>query len=537
MSRNEKNFKNPPVKFLLKTMFKSSSINNNKFNLSPLNLKNNSNLANNEYISFYTNESTNKSNKSNKKNLNQTKFNCLFRNNSMNKKNTINNHSKKMTRNNSNEKNITLNKINIKRCSLNSKTNTNSLNISNNFTKKYKTKEKKTNKILKLFIKEGDKNSSKSKINNSKGNISKKLIKNKSINNIHIKRDKNIFNLKNITNINNISNITIKNNKKSKNNNYSHAYINKNYYTSNNSSGINSLLHSSKHKIKNLSITIKNIDNNINNSNLFNVNTYTNSNISKNIHKKINMHKTCINTPIESFRKTEQIIQLNKEIESKEKEINNLKDKINEKDVYIKNLENKISSLNINKNVDEEYEKYSKIIMLKNVKSLTKENEELHKQLSEYKNKEIKMMKLLDNMNKKGIDINNILKILDKEENNTLNNNISNIDDINNNSGLNTNERIIKYDEIVLKTDTTNNTNNTNNTFVPLNLNDEQKNISSKSCINLNQNLPILPLKHINEYFNDNYYVQKENENNNIQIQITNNYDCNIIRNNDNNQG
>ena len=91
MSRNEKNFKNPPVKFLLKTMFKSSSINNNKFNLSPLNLKNNSNLANNEYISFYTNESTNKSNKSNKKNLNQTKFNCLFRNYSMNKKNTIKN--------------------------------------------------------------------------------------------------------------------------------------------------------------------------------------------------------------------------------------------------------------------------------------------------------------------------------------------------------------------------------------------------------------------------------------------------------------
>ena len=133
-------------------------------------------------------------------------------------------------------------------------------------------------------------------------------------------------------------------------------------------------------------------------------------------------------------------------------------------------------------------------------------------------------MKLLENINKKGIDINNILNMLDKEQNNDIN--ISEI----NNSNLNTNERIIKYDEIVLKTDTTNNTNNTNNTFVPLNLNEKQKNISSKSCINLNQNLPVLPLKNINEYYNDNYFAK--NENDNIQIQITNNYDCNIIRNN-----
>ena len=531
MSRNDKNFKNQPAKFLLKTMFKPSSINPKKFNLSPLNLKNNSNITKTEYLSFYTNESTNKSNK---KNLNQNKINCLFRNYSQNKKNTINNNpSKKMTRNNSNEKNLILNKTNIKRCSSSSKTNTNSLNISNNFTKKYKIKEKKSNKILKLFIKEGEKNLSKSKINNSKGNTSKKLIKNKSINNIHITKDKSFLNIKRITNLNDISNINIK--KEISNNKKNFAYINKNYYTSNNSSGINSLLHSSKNKIKNLNIAINNIDTNNNiKNNIFNVNTYTHSNISKNIHKKINMNKTCINTPIESFRKKEQIMQLNKEIETKENEINNLKNIINEKDIYIKNLENRVSSLNINKNVDEEYEKYSKIIMLKNVKSLTKENEDLHKQLNEYKNKEIKMMKLLENMNKKGIDINNILNMLDKEEENNIINNPANINEINNSSELNTNERIIKYDEIVLKTDTTNNTNNTNNTFEPLNLNDQQKNISSKSCINLNQNLPVLPLKHINEYFNDNYYVQKENENDNIQIQITNNYDCNIIRNNNN---
>jgi hypothetical protein len=303
-----------------------------------------------------------------------------------------------------------------------------------------------------------------------------------------------------------------------------------------------------KKKIKHLNITLNNIDNNnINNNNIFannifNINTHPNSYINKTIHKKINMHKTCINTPIESNRKTEQIMHLSKEIELKDNEINNLKCIINEKDLYIKNLENKISSLNVNKNVDEEYEKYSKIIMLKNVKNLTTENEELHKQIKEYKSKEIKMQKLIENMNKKGIDINNILELLDKEEeNNAMNINLninsnSNSNDINNsNSILDNNERIIKYDEIVLKTDTTNNTNNTNNTFVPLNLNEKQKNISCKSCINLNQNLPVLPLKNINEYFNDNYFVKNNNnDNDNIQIQITNNYDCNIIRNNNN---
>ena len=334
------------------------------------------------------------------------------------------------------------------------------------------------------------------------------------------------------------------------NNNFSNAYMSKNYYNNNSLTNTNSLLHSSKNKIKNLNITINNIDNNnINNNNIFtnnifSINTHPNSNINKNIHKKINIHKTCINTPMESNRKTEQIMHLNKEIELKENEINNLKTIINEKDLYIKNLENKISSLNVNKNVDEEYEKYSKIIMLKNVKNLTTENEELHKQIKEYKLKEIKMQKLIENMSKKGIDINNILEILDREEEkNAMNINMNqNSNDINNsNSILDNNERIIKYDEIVLKTYTTNNTNNTNNnnnTFVPLNLNEEQKNISCKSCINLNKNLPVLPLKNISQFFNDNYYV-KNNKNNNDNdydnIQITNNYDCNIIRNNGNN--
>ena len=522
MSRNGKNFKNAPVNFLLKTIYKQSPNNHNDFNYSPLIMKNNTNITTSEYLSFYTNENENKSNK---KSLNQNKINYLFKNYSMNKDIKKINKSKRMTRSNSKTKNLILNTTNIKRRTSTSKTNTNSLNISNNLPKKFKIKEKKTNKIFKLFIKVGEKNANKTKKLKKNGNNSKKLIKNKSINNIYM-TENNIFNIKKITKINNISNLNIKNKNKSKTNiNYNHSNINQNNYNTNSTTGTNSLTHSSKNKIKNLSITINKIDNNINNNNHnININTYTNSNLNKNIHKKISTHKTCINTPMESYRKTEQIIKLSKELESKENEIKNLEDIINEKDLYIKNLEDKISSLNVNKNVDEEYEKYSKIIMLKNVKNLTSENEELHKQIKVYKNKEIKLMKLIENIKKKGIDINNILNMLDKEQINDIN--ISEI----NNSELNTNERIIKYDEIVLKTDTTNNTNNTNNTFVPLNLNDEQKNISSKSCINLNQNLPALPLKNINEYYNDNFFAK--NENDNIQIQITNNYDCNIIRNN-----
>ncbi len=172
-------------------------------------------------------------------------------------------------------------------------------------------------------------------------------------------------------------------------------------------------------------------------------------------------------------------------------------------------------------NVDKEYEKYSKIIIVKNIKSLTLENEQLHKQIQECKNKEIKMMKLIQNMKKSGIDFDNILNKLDNNEELKINLNSKNS---NNNESINSN----KYDDIVLKTDTTNNTNITNNTFLPLNLNEEQKNISHKSCINLAQNLPELPLKNINDYFNENYFAQ--NGNDNIQIQIIDNNDCNILQ-------
>ena len=284
--------------------------------------------------------------------------------------------------------------------------------------------------------------------------------------------------------------------------------------------GENILNHTSKNnsKNKNLSLTINYNDkkNSHKISNKFIFTNIINTNKQKSKKKKINIttfHKTCINTPIESFRRKEQIINLNKEIEAKEKEINDLKSIVNSKDLHIKNLEEKISSLNVTQNVDKEYEKYSKIIIVKNIKNLTIE---------------IKMLKLLQNMKKKGIDIDSILSQVNNDEkiNINLNSNNSNMTELNSNSNSNN-----KYDDIVLKTDTTNNTNITNNTFLPLNLNEEQKNVSHKSCINLAQNLPELPLKNINEYFNENYF-SNQNGNGNIQIQIMNNFDCNILQDN-----
>ena len=478
-----------------------------------------------DYLSFYTNESNNKSNKK----LGHGKINYFYKNyrmNSINKEKErytqTQTQSKQMSRNNSKKNDLLFNKSNIKNSFSYAKTNCNSLMIS----KQIKKEEKKANKIYKLLLREAEKSTNKKKKSNSKIKKSTKFKKNKSSNNIHITIGKKMINSLNTINIktnNNKDNNNITNNTKSSYITKTYK-INKNIYESN-------LNHISNNKTKKnkLNLTLNNISKNkqhkINNKIIFT--NVIDSNKHKNIKKKINLnsfHQTCISTPIESFRKKEQIIKLNKEIENKQNEINNLKSVVNDKDIYIKNLEEKISTLNITQNVDKEYEKYSKIIIVKNIKNLTQENQKLHKQIQDYKNKEIKMMKLLKNMKKNGIDIDTILKQINNNEEISINinSNSSNNTDLNNSN---------KYDDLTLKTDTTNNTNITNNTFLPLNLNEEQKNISHKSCINLAQNLPELPLKNINDYFNENYYAAL-NCNDNIQIQITNNYDCKILPNN-----
>ena len=525
MSRNIKsNLKNPPAKLLLKTTYNPYSNNRNDCNLSPYHMKNNSNMTT-DYLSFYTNESTNKSNK--KKGYGKINyFEKNYRMNSINKDKErytqTQTQSKQMSRNNSKKNDLLCIKSNLKKSFSISKTNCNSLMIS----KKLKKQEKKSNKIYKILLKEVEK-SNKNKKSSKKIKNSNKFKKNKSTNHVHIHHDNKFLNSINIINI-----------KTKTNNNIMKSEYNTKNFNYNKSIEENIFNHTSKNKSKNknLSLTINYNDKNNNPHKINNKIIYTNiinTNKQKNINKKINIttfHKTCINTPIETFRKKEQIINLTKEIEAKQNEIINLKSIVNEKDTYIKNLEEKISSLNITQNVDKEYDKYSKIIIVKNIKNLTLENEQLHKQVLDYKNKETKMLKLLQNMKKSGIDIENILNQVNSNEKNNIDLN-SNLNSINSNlTELNSNN---KYDDIVLKTDTTNNTNVTNNTFLPFNLNEEQKNISHKSCINLARNLPELPLKNINEYYNENYYTnQNGNANGNIQIQITNNFDCNILQDN-----
>ena len=59
---------------------------------------------------------------------------------------------------------------------------------------------------------------------------------------------------------------------------------------------------------------------------------------------------------------------------------------------------------------DVEYEQYSKKMIVRNIKVLNDENEELHKQINEYKEKEMKIMKALYYLNKQGISIDNFLE-------------------------------------------------------------------------------------------------------------------------------
>jgi len=506
MSRNIKsNLKNQQAKLLLKTIHNPRGNTRNEFYLSPYNMKTNSNITT-DYLSFCTNESTNKSNKK----IGNGKINYFYKNyktNYINKEKEryfqTQTQSKQLSRNNSNKKDLLFNKSNLKNSFSTSKTNCNSLMIS-----KIKKKQKKiNNKIYKFLLKETEESNNKLHKSNSKIKKSNNFQKNKSTNNIHLSMKMNLINSQNITN----NNIKTKNNKlnNTKYNNFENSFNNnsssksKNYFNLK----LNQIDKHNPHKINNRILYENNIRNNSrNNKNKLIANQF---------------HKTCINTPMESYRKKEQIIFLSQEIENKKNEIINLKSIVNEKDAYIKNLEEKISSLNVTQNVDKEYDKYSKIIIVNNIKNLTLENEQLHKQIQDYKNKEIKMMKLIENMKKSGIDFDNILNQLNMKEevNVNLNSNNSNI-----NESLSSN----KYDDAVLKTDTTNNTNITNNTFLPFNLNEEQKNISNKSCINLAQNLPELPLKNINDFFNENYYAQ--NNNGNIEIQIVNNNDCNILQ-------
>ena len=148
---------------------------------------------------------------------------------------------------------------------------------------------------------------------------------------------------------------------------------------------------------------------------------YNSLNTSKNTkikHKKNNnsnknnyLIKTNINSPLGSDRDEKQIISLNHELMNKNNEIKNLKKRINEQNIYISELEKKIKCIFDDKvKQDVDYEQYSKKMIVRNIKVLIEEKEELHKQINEYKEKEMKIMKALYYLNKQGISIDDFLQ-------------------------------------------------------------------------------------------------------------------------------
>ena len=197
-----------------------------------------------------------------------------------------------------------------------------------------------------------------------------------------------------------------------------------------NKTEINSLNISKNSKMKNKK-EYKNINNESNNIILKRSNTSKILKIKiKNCHNNIKAKKvgnnlinncsikTNINSPLGSDREEKQIISLNHELTNKKNEINKLKERIDEQNKYINELEEKIKNI-IEEKVKEdvEYEQYSKKMIVRNIKVLTNENEELHKQIDEYKEKEIKIMKALYYLNKQGISIDSFLDN-DNQQNN-----------------------------------------------------------------------------------------------------------------------
>ena len=129
-----------------------------------------------------------------------------------------------------------------------------------------------------------------------------------------------------------------------------------------------------------------------NTSKIFNIKIKKCHNKSKNTKKLGNPNinnfsiKTNINSPIGSDRDEKQIISLNHELKNKNNEIDTLKKRIDEQNKYITELEDKIKCIIDNKiGGDIELEQYSKKMIVRNIKVLTTENEELHKQIDEYK--------------------------------------------------------------------------------------------------------------------------------------------------------
>ena len=192
------------------------------------------------------------------------------------------------------------------------------------------------------------------------------------------------------------------------------------------------------------------------------------------ITKKISHVRTNINSPLNRS----EILQ--SELEDKEKTINNLKEILNNKEQIINDLKNEITQLKNTKNEEDEYEQYSKKIMLRNIKSLTVENNDLRKELEIYKNKEIKIMSILYNLNKNGIPIDDLVNFAEDPNFNTDNTNIT-----------------------------------SSNTFIPIYLK-SNSNINNFYDIKNDMNIPNLNFDNLNQKYNEDFILNNKNNKKNV---------------------
>lgn len=128
----------------------------------------------------------------------------------------------------------------------------------------------------------------------------------------------------------------------------------------------------------------------------------------------------------------EELIEKDKMISQRDAEIIKLKDQLQSQAKYMKDIEKELVSLKENKQEENEYDEYAKKQMVRNVKLLSAENRQLHEEITEFKNKEIKLMKLLFEMKKRGIPIEDMIDCVDDSISNTnnINNQLSNNSEI-----------------------------------------------------------------------------------------------------------
>ncbi|MCQ2818307.1 MAG: DUF724 domain-containing protein [archaeon] len=194
----------------------------------------------------------------------------------------------------------------------------------------------------------------------------------------------------------------------------------------------------------------------------------------------------------------------------KDMEISKLKKQVKEKDKLIKELQEEIVFLKKSKKEVNENEIYEKKVLLRNIRTLTADNESLRQEIKQGKEKETKIMKLLFNLSKKGIPIEEMINCAEE--------NISESDDL-----LNDEEDNEQQDEQsgeICNTSFDNSSNSesllTNGTFIPLyfeNQNHTTEGNAFSSSIGEKNIVPKLNFQKVNQNFNDCYESPQVNQN------------------------